>query len=80
MSIAFMWFCIGLGIKPVKLEYFTTPVKEFDAPGTDGLNVRGHYVVSSGKVFVDWTARQFWKDVPYPLVVNEDEMRNYWLF
>jgi len=34
---------------------------------------QGHCIVKSGKIAIDWTARQYNKDAPYPLIFEMRE-------
>lgn len=37
-----------------------------------------HYMVRVGEVFIDFTARQFFKDAPYPTVYTSEDMNAMW--
>lgn len=77
-SLAFLWFCVGSGIKNAKLIWLDGIIKPITVPGLTAKALKGHYVVRVGSLYIDWTARQFWPDDPYPLVMNRSEVLRRW--
>lgn len=82
-SIAFMWFCIGRGISGCGIEEFCSPSRPFT--NTTALSItskiRVHNVaIIRRNIYVDWTARQFWDEAPYPLVMSAEELATYWSY
>lgn len=77
-SLAFSWFCIGGGIKRVRVVEVGCPVKPFDVPGVSHRSFVKHFMVCAGRFFIDWTARQFWANAPYPMIMDRSEVRQLW--
>lgn len=94
LSMAFSLFCLGKGEKAetVRLESPHRPLActpevlsllEADMQaGYEHMVARyiTHEVVwfPKHKLFVDWTARQFWPDLPHPWIATTKEMEQYW--
>lgn len=77
-SNAFMWFCIGANVPGCRTIRLTEPARPLDESWKQ-IGFREHYLnVVYGNIFVDWTAKQFWRDVTYPMVMDTREFREYW--
>lgn len=78
ISHAFMWFCAGMGIRNARLICVKAPAKELTVPGRKSDALLNHYIVRVGKFYIDWTARQFWDDAPYPMIMDRSELKKIW--
>ena len=71
-----MWFAIARGVRGCSLVCVRKPALKM----LDSDDFRCHWLTRiRNYIYVDWTARQFWPDSPYPLVVDSAELRDYWI-
>lgn len=65
---------------PGILRCIGTPTREPDLGWKfwGSSDLISHYVADFGNVIVDWTARQFWKDAPVPMILTKKEMQQLW--
>jgi hypothetical protein len=92
LSVAFSWYCTGRGVmaRTMRLE---SPLMPLCSPPEvlnlfqidkkampDWTGLISHYVVflEDSEWIVDWTAKQFWPELPCPWIVKLPDLKRYW--